>query len=114
MAKVVCLDIDGVLTEEASTNHSDLAGTYIYRRPNLKARSVMVKAYAAGFTVILYTGRREAQRRITEDWLYSHGFHYHYLFMDKPYYNYVLDDRICGVTVDQQIEAFEKILESKK
>ncbi len=93
MAKVICFDIDGTLTEEATTNHEDLAGSYIYRKPNFYARAVVLEAYDAGFTVVLHTGRREAQRRITEDWLHAHGFHYHYLFMDKPYYTWVVDDR---------------------
>jgi uncharacterized HAD superfamily protein len=108
MAKVVCFDIDGVLTKETDTNHQDLAGSYIYRSPNPVAKETMRKAYDAGFTVILHTGRREAHRRITEDWLHAHGFHFHFLFMGKPYFTKVIDDRVCGVTVDQQLEAFEK------
>ncbi len=105
MAKVICYDIDGVCTEEGATVHDDLAGTYIYRRPNLRTRDQMRRAYNQGWTVTLYTGRREAYRRITEDWLHSHGFHYHFLFMDKPYFNYVIDDR------GRSLNEFDSLLE---
>lgn len=104
MAKVLCYDIDGVLTNESDTKHNDLAGTYIYRSPNLGVKEQIRKAYDSGWTITLYTGRREAQRRITEDWLHSHGFHYHFLFMDKPYYTYFVDDR------SRTVEQIEKIL----
>jgi hydroxymethylpyrimidine pyrophosphatase-like HAD family hydrolase len=86
MARVICFDIDGVLTEDVDTHHDDLPGTYVYRRPSAEAREVMRRAYAQGWTVLLFTGRREAQRRITEDWLGQNGFHWHFLRMDKPYY----------------------------
>jgi len=112
MAKVICFDIDGVLTVEANAKHDDLAGSYIYRRPNDRALEVIMKAYDAGWYVLLFTGRREAQRRITEDWLHAHKFHYHALVMGKPYFTYVIDDRILGATVDDQLDAFEKIIDT--
>lgn len=111
MAKVICFDIDGVLTVEANTNHHDLAGSYIYRGPYYKARDLMLKAYGKDWYIQLFTGRKEAHRRITEDWLFSHGFHYHSLVMNKPYYTKVIDDRTCGVTVDEQLDAFERELD---
>jgi len=105
VANVICFDIDGVLTIEAKTDYQDLAGTYIYRGPNLKAKAVMDKAYDSGWTVVLYTGRREVQRRITEDWLYSHKFHYHFLIMNKPYYSLMIDDRTIT------LENFDEMLD---
>lgn len=93
MAKVLCYDIDGVLTIESHTVQQDLPGTYIYRSPNPLARRQIYRAIRCGFTVILFTGRRENQRRITEDWLAAHNFQYHYLLMGKPYFNYIVDDR---------------------
>ena len=111
MAEVICFDIDGVLTEEAGVNHRDLAGSYIYQKPRRRAKELCLRCYDAGLTVILFTGRREAQRRITEDWLHAHGFHYHYLFMGKPYFTWVIDDRVMGATVDQQLGALEGYLD---
>lgn len=110
MAQVICFDIDGFLTVDTSTRHEDLAGSYIYREPRPRAKEVMLKAYEAGWYVLLFTGRREQQRRITEDWLHAHGFHYHHLQMGKPYFTYILDDRVLGATVDEQLDAFERVL----
>jgi hypothetical protein len=93
VAKVLCFDVDGVVTIESHTDHRDLAGTYVYRSPNPITKKLMQQAYDQGWTVVLYTGRREGQRRITENWLYEHGFHYHFLIMEKPYYTYFVDDR---------------------
>ena len=115
MAKVLCYDIDGVLTNENGTQHTDLAGTYIYRSPNLEVREQMRRAYAAGWTITLFTGRREAQRRITEDWLHEHGFHYHYVFFGKPYFTYFVDDRARSVAeIDEIIAVDEAVSKNEK
>ena len=110
MARVICFDIDGFLTVDISTRTNDLSGSYIYREPRPRAREVMLKAYESGWYVLLYTGRGEQQRRITEDWLYSNGFHYHRLEMGKPFFTYIMDDRILGVSVEEQLSAFEEVL----
>jgi len=112
MAQVVCFDLDGVLSLDSKTNHSDLSGTYAGRIPNDKARSLMKKAYMAGYTVIVFTGRREINRRITEDWLALNDFHYHFLLMGKPYYTVFIDDRVAGASVDQQLDALDSIIAS--
>lgn len=104
MAKVICFDIDGVLTNESDSHHEDMPGTYVYRTPNFKAREVMAQSMEKGWTVILYTGRKEEQRRLTENWLALHGFHYHFLFMNKPYYSIIIDDR------SKTLEEFRNLL----
>jgi len=97
MARVICFDIDGVLTREADTKPEDLTGTYAYRSPNTEAIEVVRQAIAAGWTIILHTGRKEGHRRLTENWLFAHNIPYHFLFMDKPYYRYVVDDRAVSI-----------------
>jgi len=114
MAKVICFDIDGFLTVDSDMKRADLSGSYIYREPRVRAKEVMLRAYEAGWYVLLFTGRREQQRRITEDWLQSHGFPYHHLQMGKPYFTYVMDDRVLGASVNEQLDAFEKVLEEEK
>lgn len=108
MAKVVAFDLDGVLSEDVDTDHDDLSGTYIYRRPRASARETMKKALASGCTIVIYTGRGENHRRLTEDWLAANGFHYHYLFMCKPYYSRFVDDRIPGISVEDQLRALSE------
>lgn len=114
MANVIAIDIDGVLTEETDTHHEDLSGTYQYRSPRQRAKDVIMAAFREGWVVQLFTGRREAQRRITEDWLHANGFHFHFLTMGKPYFRFMIDDRILGATVEQQFQAFEALLDAER
>ena len=106
MAKVLCFDIDGVITEDADTDHQDLSGTYATRTLNVKAKEIISKAVEKGWTVTLFTGRKEGSRRLTENWLYAHGIEYHYLFMDKPYFTYFIDDR------SRTLEEIEDVLDA--
>jgi len=99
MAKVICFDIDGVLTLDSDTDHQDLAGTYATRKVNKRVKDLISKAVASGWTITLFTGRKEGSRRLTENWLYSNGIEYHFLFMDKPYFMYFVDDR--SRTIDE-------------
>ena len=97
MAKVLCFDIDGILTKDADTDHQDLSGVYATRILNTEVKELISKAVASGWTTTLFTGRKEGSRRLTENWLYAHGVEYHYLFMDKPYFTYMIDDRSRSV-----------------
>ena len=97
MAKVVCFDIDGVLTIESDTKRDDLSGTYAYRSPNKDAIATVCAAHDAGWTVVLYTGRKEGHRALTENWLFANGVPYHFLVMGKPYFRYVVDDRALSL-----------------
>ena len=108
MAKVLCFDIDGVLTEDSDTDHQDLSGTYATRIVNERVKSLIAKAVAAGWTVTLFTGRKEGSRRLTENWLYANGVEYHFLFMDKPYFTYFVDDRNRSVEEIESIVCDEK------
>ncbi|UCG53521.1 MAG: hypothetical protein JSW58_08185 [Candidatus Latescibacterota bacterium] len=108
MAKVLAYDIDGILTIESDTKHEDLPGTYTYRSPNPRTKAQIFRAFKQGWTVVFFTGRRENQRRITEDWLSMHGFHWHFLIMGKPYFTYFVDDR--NRTVDEIDEILDNEL----
>jgi len=106
MAKVLCFDIDGVLTKDADTDHQDLSGTYATRRVNPQVKDLISRAMATGWTITLFTGRKEGNRRLTENWLYANGIGYHYLFMDKPYFTYIVDDRSRSV---EELDAIIKL-----
>ena len=108
MAKVICFDIDGVLTLDSDTDHQDLSGTYATRKVNNRVKDLISKAVASGWTVTLCTGRKEGSRRLTENWLYANGIEYHFLFMDKPYFMYFVDDR------SRTVEEIENIVDGKK
>lgn len=93
MARVLCFDIDGILTVDTACEQSDLAGTWTYRQPNQANMDLVRMAYQQGWYVLLYTGRRESFRGTTEEWLSLHKVPYHHLLMGKPYFTYVVDDR---------------------
>ena len=107
IAKIIEFDIDGILTVETEFDPEDPPGTYIYRSPNIPNIDLLKKAHSLGWTVVLHTGRREEQRRITESWLSQHKIPYHFLFMGKPLCKYRIDD--VNITPDD----FNKLLENE-
>lgn len=90
--RIVEFDIDGTLTTSAGIESRDKVGSYVYRRPNERMCALVRHAYAAGWTVVIHTGRREEQRRVTESWLAQHDVPYHFLLMGKPPCTYRIDD----------------------
>ena len=73
---------------------------------NKRVKDLIARAVREGWTVTLFTGRKEGSRRLTENWLYANGIEYHYLFMDKPYFKYFVDDR------NRSIEEIEEIVDN--
>jgi CMP-N,N'-diacetyllegionaminic acid synthase len=94
----VCFDIDGVLCDQTE-------GTYEDAQPNRPMIDLLNRLYERGVTIVLHTSRfmgrakgdREEVERIgrafTEKQLASWGVRYHELWMGKPRYDYVIDDR---------------------
>jgi hypothetical protein len=103
MAEVIAFDIDGVLTVEDSSNYEDMAGSYAYRTPNKENIALVNEAVSKGWCVVLFTGRHEGYRKLTENWLFAHGVNYHFLIMDKPYFKYIVDDRARNVSEIKEI-----------
>ena len=100
-AKVLAFDLDGICSNETETDL--LPGSWTCRSPNDRVRQLMYRARNAGYTVVVYTGRGEIYRRITEDWLQINGFPYHFLVMGKAYYTYLVDDRARTVAEVEDI-----------
>lgn len=67
---------------------------YTERTPNEDTVALMRDLMGDGHTVILWTGRRESRRRITEDWLDLHSVPYDFLFMGKPSFDVFVDDKM--------------------
>ena len=61
MADVICFDIDGVLTLDSDTDHQDLSGTYATRQVNKRVKGLIARAIKEGWTVTLFTGRKEGR-----------------------------------------------------
>lgn len=90
---IIAFDIDGVCTEDFSTHWNDPAGSYTYRKASERTKTVMDQLMKQGHTVIVYTGRDEIWRPMTERWLRMNGFRYHFLFFGKLPFSLLVDDR---------------------
>lgn len=90
---IYAFDIDGVLTWETQEG----VDAYTTRTPNWDAVDLLRELRYGGHVVILWTGRRESRRRITEDWLDLHNVPYDFLFMGKPRFDVFVDDKALTV-----------------
>ena len=108
----VCFDIDGVLCDQ-------VAQDYDGAQPNREMIALLNRLYDRGDTIVLHTSRfmgraqsnREEAERIgrafTEQQLAGWGVRYHELWMGKPRYEFVIDDRSVHYDADPaRIEAF--------
>jgi len=108
----VCFDIDGVLCDQVAKEYSDA-------QPHRAMIDLVNRLYDGGHTIVLHTsrfmgrtnGNREEAERIgrefTERQLAGWGVRYHELWMGKPRYDFVIDDRSVFYDADtDRIEAF--------
>jgi hypothetical protein len=108
----ICFDIDGVLCDQMDGNYEDA-------QPHWGMIDLLNRLYDRGYRIILFTsrfmgrvrGNREEAERIgrefTERQLAGWGVRYHELWMGKPRYDYVIDDRSIFYDPDcSRIEAF--------
>jgi CMP-N,N'-diacetyllegionaminic acid synthase len=108
----VCFDIDGVLCGQVETDYQDA-------QPNRPMIDLVNRLYDRGNTIVLHTSRfmgraksnpQEVERigrEFTERQLASWGVRYHELWMGKPRYDFVIDDRSVFYDPDPtRIEAF--------
>lgn len=75
------IDIDGTVSDDIDNEDSHL---YPFAKEFEGAAERINSWYDAGDIIIFFTAREEKDRQVTEDWLRSHGFKYHYLLMGKP------------------------------
>ncbi|MGA9668233.1 MAG: hypothetical protein WBQ94_03445 [Terracidiphilus sp.] len=108
----VCFDIDGVLCNQVAGNYEDA-------HPNRAMIDLLNRLHDRGHRIVLHTSRfmgraggdrTEAERigrEFTERQLVAWGVRYHELWMGKPRFDYVIDDRSVFYDSDSnRIEAF--------
>jgi hypothetical protein len=112
----VCFDIDGVLCNQVEGNYDDA-------RPQRAMIDLLNRLYGRGHRIVLSTSRFmgraggdrvEAERigrEFTERQLADWGVRYHELWMGKPRFDYVIDDR--SVFYDPDCSRIEAFLEEK-
>jgi len=92
------IDIDGVVSEDIPNEESErmpLAGEI----PG--AREEINKWYDGGNIITFFTAREEKHRKVTEQWLKSHGFKFHRVIFEKPRggnYHYIDDKHVRAST----------------
>ena len=96
--KTVCFDLDGVLCSQVEHDYAEAI-------PNAKAIAAVNALYEQGHTIIIHTARFMGRcqgnpievyrtgytftQRQLEEW----GVKFHHLYMGKPRYDMVIDDR---------------------
>jgi len=112
----VCFDIDGVLCDQVEGNYEDA-------EPHRAMIDMLNRLYDRGHRIVLNTSRfmgrskgdpAEAERvgrEFTEGQLAAWGVRYHELWMGKPRFDYVIDDR--SVFYDPDSARIEAFLEEK-
>ena len=113
----ICFDIDGVLCDTAGKEYESA-------QPNRAMIDLINRLYDRGDQIVLHTSRfmgrtnqnREEAERVgrsfTERQLAAWGVRYHELWMGKPRYQFVIDDR--SVFFDPDCERIEAFLESRR
>lgn len=89
MGKVIAIDLDGVLCEEGKWDIKSM----VTRKPLVENIKKINRLYDEGNIIVIWTGRREEDRIPTEAWLKLNRVKYHYLVMQKPYYELIIEEK---------------------
>ena len=112
----ICFDIDGVLCSQVDKDYKEA-------QPNKEMIDLVNRLYAQGHTIVLHTSRFmgrtnqdkwEAElvgRDFTTKQLDKWGVKYHQLWMGKPKYDVVIDDR--SVFYNSDVLSIEAFLQSR-
>jgi hypothetical protein len=112
----ICFDIDGVLCDQVEGNYEDA-------QPRVAMIEMLNRLNDRGYRIVLHTSRFmgraqgdriEAERigrEFTERQLAGWGVRYHELWMGKPRFDYVIDDR--SVFYDPDCDRIEAFLEER-
>ena len=97
--KVIAVDLDGTLTNVIYINNfwdipmNELGNYYLKIKPNIKVIRKVNELYAKGFIINVFTSRWDLYKTQTKAWLDNHNVKYHELHMNKPFYDFMIDDK---------------------
>lgn len=100
VGKKIGVDLDGTLCEK-TTYDSEGFRTALPRIENI---GMVNKLAIEGNIIIIWTGRNENYRKITEDWLNEHRVIHHSLVMDKMHFDIYIDEKRKLMPVDDSME----------
>jgi len=108
-SKVVAVDLDGTLTEGAYIDNFwdittlELGKHYLNAKPKIKIIKAVNSLYDKGYIICLFTSRWDLYKPQTKEWLQKNGVKYHELWMNKPFYDFILDDKSVELNRIDQI-----------
>jgi hypothetical protein len=92
------IDIDGTVCEDIPNEEPERMTS---AEEILGAKEKINNWYSEGNIITFFTARTELHRKVTEDWLKSHGFKFHNIIFGKPRggnYHYIDDKHIRATT----------------
>jgi len=107
--KRIAIDLDGTITENYDfkgiwdLTPNQLSNIYRKLKPNNKIIKIVNKLFNKGYTVFIFTSRSNMYQSITKSWLNKYKVKYHYLVVDKPYYEWIIDDK--SITPEELIRS---------
>lgn len=118
VSKTICFDLDGVLCSQRKSDYENAV-------PFQDAIKKVNELYDSGHHIIIFTARfmgrtnnnpvhayqlgYEFTRRQLESW----GVKFHSLWLGKPQYDYLVDDRAFGFSPDWPKEFVEQITKNE-
>ena len=97
--KIIAVDLDGTLTEKGhfpelySMTFEELHKLYNKVKPRKNIIKKVNEMYDKGFIIYIFTSRYDIYQHQTKHWLQKNGVKYHYFVMNKPFYNFLIDDK---------------------
>jgi len=97
--KRIAVDMDGTLTKQAlfpdiwETTPAKMNKLLEKVEPDKEMIKIVNDYYKKGYIVFIYTARPDLHERATKRWLDKYGVKYHYIAMNKLYYDIFIDDK---------------------
>lgn len=111
--KIIAIDIDGTLTADGyiknvwKINLDELDDYYEKVEPNKEMINQVNRLYEKGFIIYIFSSRWDIFQHTTKHWLLKHGVKFHFLTMNKPYYDFLIDDKAIN---PKEVEEWQKNL----
>jgi len=105
----IAFDIDCTLTKKFSFDYINIPATehynfYMKCKPNKTMIELCNKYKKDGHEVFIFTSRATEHFYVTKRWLRKNKVKYHYLIMNKPYYDIIYDDKSKEVIFEEEKE----------
>jgi uncharacterized HAD superfamily protein len=90
---IICTDLDATITKDDSGFTPQY---WNHREPDKDYIEILRRARKEGHKIIIHTSRLSSEARIgTIEWLEKHKVPYDAIHFDKPFYDVLIDDKLC-------------------